>query len=733
MKQTIYFILIALFLSECTSSDIIIDDFESDNFNNWKITGSAFGDKPASELVANQQNVEGIFGKYFVYSKHGGDNSEGTLTSKEFVIKRDYINFLLGGGKHKKTCIELIVDGKSVYSTSPPVESDELQQMVWDVKAYKDKSATIKIIDNQQGHWGHVMVDEIVMSNTKRSEIMLNHIVSFEGSHKYILMPIEDKAHETSVQLIVDGKKVRMPMNIRIAKTKIDHWVPIDVEQYKGKSVELQFNTDKKDIGYSQIKFSDTFEFDYNEKYRPSYHFSPQYGWMNDPNGMVYKDGVYHLFFQHNPYGSRWGNMHWGHATSRNLIKWEYKGDALAPDSIGTIFSGSAVVDKDNTAGFGKDAIVAIYTSAGKEQIQSIAYSTDNGETFTAYADNPVVTNPGIVDFRDPKVFWHEESNQWVMTLATWQTITFYGSANLKEWHKLSVFGGENGRLGRLWWECPDLIPMEYKGKTKWVLLVSTNPGGPNGGSSTRYFIGNFNGKEFTPDENIPNPLWLDWGRDNYAGVTWSNIPDEDGRKIFIGWMVNLDYSYKVPTLNFRSTMTLPRELKLANNGKHLMLTSSPVEELKELRKYTKKIDNFSVDKEYTIDRLLKDNSGAYEIEMTIETGKSNKFSFALANKHGESVDFIFDISNKQLLVDRSNCDLKNFSKKFAKQANKSPLMKLSTYKIRLFIDKSSSEIFINDGELVQTNIILPNEPFNILKLNSDSKLNIKDMKVHTL
>lgn len=565
-----------------------------------------------------------------------------------------------------------------------------------------------------------------------KAETKSEPTVSFEAKQKYILVPIEDAADETPIQLIVAGEKIGVPMNTRIARTKVDYWVPINIEQYKGKQVALQFDVMKEDVGYKQIKQADAFDFNYNEKYRPSYHFSPQYGWMNDPNGMVYKDGTYHLFFQHNPYGSRWANMHWGHATSSDLVKWEYHKDALAPDTIGAIFSGSAVVDKNNTAGFGKDAIVAIYTSAGAAQTQSIAYSTDNGKSFTPYNSNPVLADPNIADFRDPKVFWHNESNQWVMSLATSQTITFYGSANLKEWKKLSEFGEGIGDHDGVW-ECPDLFALDYNGKTKWVLLVSINPGGPNGGSATQYFVGDFDGKEFVADTSIPYPIWLDWGRDNYAGVCWSDIPKEDRRRIFIGWMSNWDYANFVPTVNFKAAMTVPRELKLANNGKHIVLANAPVEEVLELRKATEEIEDFAVNAEYTIDRLLKENKGAYEIEMTIEAHKSNKFSFALANKQGESLDFEFDLSNEQLLVDRSKSGLKDFNDKFTSGAIKSPLVKKSTYKIRLFVDKASSEIFVNDGELVQTNIMFPSEPYDILKFKSDSKVDVKDVRVYML
>jgi len=320
------------------------------------------------------------------------------------------------------------------------------------------------------------------------------------------------------------------------------------------------------------------------EFYRPNYHFTPKANWMNDPNGMFYLNGTYHLYFQHYPDDNVWGPMHWGHATSKDLIQWKEQPIALYPDELGLIFSGSAVVDKENTSGFGKDGIapvVAIYTYHNMDgekagdidfQTQGIAYSLDEGMTWTKYSDNPVIKNPGIKDFRDPKVIWDNQTNKWIMSLAAGNKIMFYSSANLIDWTLESEFGADKGEHGGVW-ECPDLFPMKLEGSetTKWVLLVSINPSGPNGGSATQYFIGDFDGHNFVLDKDFEkqlqqkNSIWLDYGRDNYAGVTWSNIPESDGRHLFIGWMSNWDYARDVPTYKWRSTMTIARELKLKN------------------------------------------------------------------------------------------------------------------------------------------------------------------------
>lgn len=548
--------------------------------------------------------------------------------------------------------------------------------------------------------------------------------MDFNVTKNFILIPIEDNGPESVVQLSVDGKKVGEPMNIRVAQTQIGYWVPIDVSEYKGRKVTLTFEYVKTtDVGFSQIKQSDSFDFDYNETYRPDYHFSAHHGWINDPNGMVYHNGEYHLFYQHNPYGSRWGNMHWGHAVSKDMVSWEYLPFALAPDSLGAIFSGSAVIDKQNTTGFGKDALVAIYTSAGKLQTQSIAYSLDNGHTFTTYEGNPVLSDLDYPDFRDPKVCWHNKSNQWVMVLATGQTITFYGSKDLKGWDRLSEFGEGIGAHGGVW-ECPDLFPLTYNGQTKWVLFVSINPGGPNGGSATQYFIGDFDGKTFKPDA-LPYPLWLDYGRDNYAGVTWSNIPDADGRRLFIGWMNNWDYANEIPPVNFKGAMTLPRELKLAHNGTHLILANPPVEEVNSLRGEMKTIAPVTVNKSYTIDDLIDGNKGTFEIEMDIETGNASAFSFVLSNKKGEKTVFSFDFEKEIFGVDRSHSGIIDFHYKFADKISEAPLAKKKSYHIRLFIDKASTECFIDNGELVQTNTVFPSEPYNSLSFESEEEITI--------
>ncbi len=549
---------------------------------------------------------------------------------------------------------------------------------------------------------------------------------------KFILLPIEEDAQEVKMRAQITPTGFNESYDIRLAKNKVDYWIPLIVDKYKGKELKLTFsNAISSEHGINNIKESDHFEFEYNEVYRPQYHFSSKYGWMNDPNGMVYYNDTFHLFYQYNPYGNKWGNMNWGHAVSKDLIHWEHLPVAISPDELGYIFSGSAVIDKENTAGFGKDALIAVYTSAGKRQTQSIAYSLDSGYTFKKYKKNPVLTDPEINDFRDPKVFWHEDSNQWIMSLATSQTITFYGSKDLKEWKKLSEFGEGTGAHNGVW-ECPDLFTLKTsEGSTKWILLVSIGSGGPNGGSATQYFIGNFDGNTFQAD-HLPYPLWIDYGRDNYAGVTWNNVPDE--RRLFIGWMSNWEYANFVPTKNFRSAMTLPREFSLKSNGKHLILASNPVQETEKLRKGEVTFPTQRIEiNESSIEKLLPDNKGTFELEMSIIPNGTSIFGFGFTNTKGDYLNFTFDHNLGKLFMDRRESGLIDFSNHFASQ-DEAPLLKKNEYKIRLFFDKASVELFVNEGEIVMTSLIFPREIFNRMTFFSP-KANwiVKDIKIYPI
>jgi fructan beta-fructosidase len=563
------------------------------------------------------------------------------------------------------------------------------------------------------------------------------NIILLDSVKKFLLLPVQENAPEGKVNIIVNNEfQLEQNINIRLAREKVDYYVPLDLSAYQGKSVSVDVTgMPASSLCWKEIKLSDTFDSSNRETYRPVYHHTPVYGWMNDPNGMFYKDGVYHLYFQYNPYGSMWANMTWGHSTSTDLTHWTYEGTAIVPDAWGAIFSGSCVVDKDNTAGFGKGAVVAFYTSAkstpwGDVQSQSMAYSLDNGKTFIKYEHNPILTSTER-DFRDPKVFWYAPGKHWVMMLAVGQEMQIYSSGNLKEWKKESSFGAMQGAHGGVW-ECPDLVEVAVEGskEKKWVLICNLNPGGPFGGSAAQYFVGSFDGKKFV-NESPTQTKWLDWGKDNYATVTWSNAPA--GRCIALGWMSNWQYANNVPTTQYRSANTLARDLTLYRAGGELYLKSKPSPEIKKARAEEKKISTFEVKGNYEVASLLADNKGAYEIEMTIENKGTSKIDFSLMNEKGEKVAMYYDVVRKQFVMDRSASGIVGFSRDFP-AVTVAPVRNTDQIHLRLFIDRSSVEAFGEDGEYVMTNLVFPAEPYNRMVFSSDKgSYIVKSMNVYRL
>ena len=474
-----------------------------------------------------------------------------------------------------------------------------------------------------------------------------------------------------------------------------------------------------------------------NEMYRPQVHFSPKEHWINDPNGMVYYKGTYHLFFQYHPYSSVWGPMHWGHATSKDLIHWEPQPIAIYPDSLGTIFSGSAVVDKNNTSGFGKNGqppLVAIFTQhdtigekAGRNnfQNQSIAYSIDDGKTWIKYAANPVVKNPRFRDFRDPKVMWYEPQKKWIMSLAVKDNITFYSSPDLKNWARESDFGYGRGAHGG-GWECPDLFVVDDNGKQRWVLLVNLNPGGPNIGSGTQYFVGNFDGKTFTSDQKDTH--WLDYGPDNYAGVTWSNTGK---RKILIGWMANWMYANQVPTDKWKNAMTIPRELKLKHVGKDIFLTSEPVAELNAIEKKPVLLNNVMVDKD--MDLSKKTGEIVLPFRLDISFKKTNYFTLELSNEMGEKLLIGYDKKTNQYFIDRTASGKVDFQNGFAAKHMAPRLTDNAIINISIIADESSVELFADDGLTLMTEIFFPAKPYNQIHLLSNEKVLVTKLRYTAL
>lgn len=563
------------------------------------------------------------------------------------------------------------------------------------------------------------------------------NIILLDSAKKFLLLPVQENAPEGKVNIIINNElQLEQNINVRLAREKVDYYVPLDLSAYQGKTISIDVaGMPSSSLCWKEIKLSDTFDFSNREIYRPVYHHTPAYGWMNDPNGMFYKDGGYHLYFQYNPYGSMWANMTWGHSTSRDLVHWTYEGTSIVPDAWGAIFSGSCVVDHENTAGFGKGAVVAFYTSAkstpwGDVQSQSMAYSLDNGKTFTKYEGNPILTSSER-DFRDPKVFWYAPGKHWVMMLAVGQHMEIYSSVNLKDWKKESEFGAMQGAHGGVW-ECPDLveIPVEGTRQKKWVLICNLNPGGPFGGSAAQYFVGSFDGKTFV-NESPTLTKWMDWGKDNYATVTWNNAPD--GRCVALGWMSNWQYANNVPTRQYRSANTIARDLTLYRVGEELYLKSTPSPEIKKARGEKVSKPSFNVAGEYEVASLLDDNKGAYEVELVIQNQGASKIAFCLLNEKGEKVSMYYDLARRQFVMDRSESGTVDFSKDFP-AVTVAPADTDKELTLRLFVDRSSIEAFGEDGKFVMTNLVFPSLPYNKMRFTSDEKgYTVKSFKVYRL
>ena len=658
------------------ADDLMIADFEGDTYAPWTVIGEAFGSGPAHGPLAGQMNVEGFKGKGLVNSFNKGDDSTGSLTSPEFRIERKYLSFLIGGGMSaEKLALQLLVDGKAVRSATGPNDrpggTEALAQGSWDVSELSGKSATLRIIDEAKGSWGHINVDHIMQTDVKPKgppPLISNAERSLTASARYLHLPIKNGAPKRLVTLLVDGKVV-VRNDIELADGTPDWWAPMEVSEWQGKPVTLRVDKLPEDsTALSSISQSDTVkdsEQMYRESLRGQFHFSPKRGWNNDPNGMVFYNGEYHLFFQHNPYGWGWGNMHWGHAVSKDLVHWQELGDKLMPDTMGPMFSGSAVVDWNNTSGFGKDGkppLVLIYTAAGNPTVQGIAYSTD-GRSFTKYSGNPVLQQITGGN-RDPKVFWHEETQKWVMVLYVElqgkHTIHFFTSPNLRAWTLASITEGIAGTA--FLFECPDFFELPVDGdvtKKKWVLL----------GANSEYAVGTFDGTHFKPEETkLPGHR----GRGFYAPQTFSDIPAKDGRRIQIGW-----FQTETRGMSFNQSMTVPLELKLVSTTDGPRMTFSPVKELESLRGKTLALESMALkpgDKnpldEFQVELL--------EIRTEIDPGDANEIVFNIRDSM-----IIYDAKKQELTVNG--------------QRAPAPLRD-GKLRLTIYCDRTGLEVFASDG-----------------------------------
>ncbi len=627
----------ALLDSYANPEDAIVANFEEGTYDNsqldkrpWKIEGTAFGDKPALGALTGQMSVSGFDGTGLVNSYLDGDRSVGSLTSPDFKMTRDYISFLIGGGKLPEVGMELIIEGQ-VVRTATGHDSEKLKWHSWDVREFRGKAGHLRIFDQAKGGWGHILVDEILLTDHPRQNPFTGRLSEYRRSEEY-----------------------------------------------------------------------------YREPYRPSFHFTPEINWMNDPNGLVYFDGEYHLFYQHNPYGNEWGHMSWGHAVSTDLMHWQHLPIALHDEYDVMAFSGSAVVDANNTSGFGTDGkipLVAIYTGHGfGKQTQDLAYSNDRGRTWTKYADNPVL-DIGEADFRDPKVFWHKPTSKWVMvvSMATRKQVRFYGSSDLKTWKLLSEFGPA-GVANKPNWECPDLfeLPIEGEpGKKRWVLETDMGSGSIAGGSGGEYFTGVFDGEKFIADSL--DSQWVDFGRDFYAPVSWSDIPASDGRRLWLGWMNNWETSLN-PTSPWRSAMSVPRELTLRRIAGNLRLCQLPVRELVKARGEVFSRGKFTCNNVTPIDV----RGQQLDVEVEFASDSATQFGVRVLKSGQEQTEIGYDVAKKEIYVDRTKSGNVGFHPAFSGK-HAGPLTgQEGRVRMRIVVDRCSVEVFGNDGETVITDLVFP-------------------------
>lgn len=675
MIRTILTMLVCVFSMAPirAGDDLLVADFEGKDYGAWTVTGNAFGPGPAQGTLPNQMHVDGYRGKGLVNTYFNGDASTGTLTSPKFTIERKYIAFLIGGGRDpQKLTLNLIVDDKTVRTSTGPNDkpggSETLASDSWDVSELAGKQAVIKIVDEATGGWGHINVDHIVQTDRKPPGMLSNAKREFKVETRYLNLPVKNGAKKRVVTLMVDGKSV-VRNDIALADEKADWWAPMDVSAWKGETVTLVVDKLAEDsTAITSIEPSNTIKVSenlYAEPLRGQFHFSPRRGWNNDPNGMVHFNGEYHLFFQHNPYGWDWGNMHWGYAVSRDMIHWEELGDKLLPDELGAMFSGSAVVDHNNTSGFGKNdkpPLVLAYTAAGNPTTQCIAYSKD-GRTFTKYAGNPVLKQVTGGN-RDPKLLWHAPTKKWVMALYVAlnkrHTIHFYTSPNLKEWTLASMLeGGHDGKDGYLF-ECPDLFELPVDGdakRAKWVLL----------GANTEYAIGTFDGTAFKPEQTkLPGHR----GKGFYAPQTFNDMPD--GRRVQIGW-----FQTPTPGMPFNQSMSIPLELKLTATPDGPRMTWTPVKELNSLRTKSHSIEPITL-MPNAANPLANIRGELIEIRAEFEPSAESETTFTI---RGAAVRY--DASKKEIVVNGHRAT--------------APLID-GKQRLAIYCDRTGLEVFAADG-----------------------------------
>lgn len=686
--------------------DILIADFEGKTYGDWKAEGEAFGPGPARGTLDGQMNVSGFEGKALVNTYYKGDETTGMLTSPPFKIQRKYINFLIGGGMHPgKACINLLLDGKVVRTATGPNDrpggSEALDWAGWDVADLMGKKVCIKIVDQQKGGWGHINIDHILQSNEKVEKAEKDHTMQF--TKRYLNLPVKHGAAKRLMDVLIDGKIVRQFV-IELADDEPDYWVFLDIAAFGGKQATLRVNSlGRKSRAFkliyqdNAIKEAKTF---YREKNRQQFHFSSKRGWNNDTNGMVYYDGEFHMFWQHNPYGWNWGNMTWGHTVSKDMVHWKELGDAIHPDHLGTIFSGSAVVDEKNTAGWqtgDEKVIVCVYTSAGGTNswsrnqpfTQSLAYSNDRGRTWTVYEDNPVLghINGGN---RDPKVIWHKPTERWIMVLyLDGGMMAFFSSSDLKSWTKHSEL--------KCFHECPELFELPVNGdknNKRWILY----------GGSGDYLIGDFDGKEFKPHGKA---IRFQHGNCFYASQTFNNVPKSDGRRIQMAWA-----RIATPGMPFNQCILFPVVLTLHTTDEGIRMFAEPVREIENIHgsKHTwKKMAVPAGEK-----KLSKLSGELFHIKARFLGGDAKEFGFVI---RGTSITY--NLEKAEVTCRGKKAALKPVNGKID---------------LELLVDRNSIEIFANGGRVyMPIGGILPEDDKSVKLFSEDGTTQLETLDIWEL
>jgi fructan beta-fructosidase len=682
--------------------DLLVADFEGTDYGDWKVTGEAFGPGPARGTLANQMQVDGFRGKGLVNSFYHGDDTTGTLTSPTFAIQRNSLQFLIGGGGFPgKTCMNLIVDGKVVRTATggntQSGGSERLDWQGWDVRELAGKTVSLQIVDDARGGWGHISVDHILQTDRKMPVIVTNAKRDLQAQKRYLNLPIKKGAPKRQMSVLVNGTAERQ-FEIELADADPDWWAFLDLTPFQGKTVTLQVDQLREGSqGLKQIYQANTIPGEkelYRETLRPQFHFTSRRGWNNDPNGLVFYGGEYHLFYQHNPYGWNWGNMHWGHAVSKDLVHWKELPEALYPDQHGTMFSGSAVVDWNNTAGLQKGrekTLVCIFTAAGKPFTQGIAYSNDRGRSWKKHAGNPVLPHIAAEN-RDPKVIWYAPANKWVMALYLDKSdFALFESRNLREWQRMSdvLLPGAS--------ECPEFfeIPVEgQKGETRWVFY----------GGNGRYLVGRFDGRKFTSESS---PKELNYGNCFYASQTYTDIPAKDGRRILVPWG-----QMATPGMPFNQMMGIPVELTLRNTTDGLQLSANPVKELNTLRSRSHRLPSSSLTPGIN---PLKDLRGELlDLNTEITPGTATTITLNL-----RGVPVVYDVQAQTLVCQGKKASLKPENGRI---------------QLRLLVDRTSIDIFGNQGRLyMPMGVIIPADNRTLELSVKGGNATVHSLEVHQL